>query len=429
MKNNQIWRFFASVQLAIVNFVALSLTSVIGTLIPQNRIASFYHDSYGTFIGQFFLVLDFDNMYESWWFMSLLGILALNLIVCSIDKFPLTQKKVKSNGLKLSLKKLESIKLSQEIPAKRDTDIKELLSKNNWQSKSGTTDNLKVHYAEKYPWSHYGVYIVHISILVIFLGAIIGNLAGFKGSVMIPELGFADKVYSTSDSSAIPLGFEIRCNNFELEYYDNGMPKTYRSSLTIFEDGKELKTTNIEVNKPLIHNGITFYQASYEGFQDFIIKITDLKTGEIKSLTAAYQEQVSWQEKNIQLGILNAMATDQQVNKMKLWYYGNIGDPQTIWFDNGETKTIESFGYKISIKQKFATGLQVSKDPGVWLVYLGFFLLMLGLYISFFFSHQKIWLLEKKDSFLLVGKSNKNITGFKIKFENLARTLKDQLSK
>lgn len=425
--NNQLWRFFASVQLALVNFIALASTSVIGTLIPQGRIPAYYIDSYGSIIGQIFLVLDFDKMYESWWFLGLLAILALNLIVCSIDRYPATAKRVKSDGLKFSISKIESMPLISSISTNKKIDLDNFLAENSWTNKRTSKDGDEIYFSQKHAWSHYGVYIVHISILIIFLGAIVGSLAGFKASVMIPELSVADKVYSSGDSTVIPLGFEVRCNQFDLEYYETGAPKTYRSSLTIIEGGNEILTTDIEVNTPLIYKGITFYQASYEGFQDFIITIKDLKTGEKKSLVTVFQEQTIWKEKKLQLGILNATATDQHIEKLKLWYYGDKGDPQTLWFDNGETKELHGLGYEISIKQKYGTGLQVAKDPGVWLVYLGCFLLMLGLYICFFFSHQKLWLIEKADSITLAGQTNKNMTGFQKKFEALAQNLKNQL--
>ena len=48
--------------------------------------------------------------------------------------------------------------------------------------------------------------------------------------------------------------------------------------------------------------------------------------------------------------------------------------------------------FTISIGQRYATGLQVVKDPGVWIFYLGCGVMMLGLYISFFMSHSRVWI-------------------------------------
>ena len=54
------------------------------------------------------------------------------------------------------------------------------------------------------------------------------------------------------------------------------------------------------------------------------------------------------------------------------------------------------------VVEKEYTGLQVAKDPGVWVVWIGCALLILGLIVSFFFSHQRVWVripkgLRKRD--------------------------------
>ena len=38
----------------------------------------------------------------------------------------------------------------------------------------------------------------------------------------------------------------------------------------------------------------------------------------------------------------------------------------------------------------YYTGLQVTRDPGVWVVYSGFILMIIGCYVTFFMSHQRI---------------------------------------
>jgi cytochrome c biogenesis protein len=38
------------------------------------------------------------------------------------------------------------------------------------------------------------------------------------------------------------------------------------------------------------------------------------------------------------------------------------------------------------------TGLQVSKDPGVWFIYIACIIMTIGLYVTFFISHKKIWI-------------------------------------
>jgi len=158
---------------------------------------------------------------------------------------------------------------------------------------------------------------------------------------MIPENRSSAKIYSTGTSTPIELGFEIRCDSFAIEYYDNGMVKEYKSHLTVLEDGKEILKRFIEVNSPLTYKGITFYQSSYEGYQDFIITISDNDSGEKKSFAVPFQKQKAWEEKEIRFGIVNAEAVGQRIVRSKLW--AKVGDSPAVieWVEDDRSITIK----------------------------------------------------------------------------------------
>ncbi len=69
------------------------------------------------------------------------------------------------------------------------------------------------------------------------------------------------------------------------------------------------------------------------------------------------------------------------------------------------------------------TGLQVTRDPGVWVVYTGFLLLCIGPLIAFFGSHRKVWVRvqERKGQavLLVAGSANRNRIGFEREFNKL----------
>jgi cytochrome c biogenesis protein len=68
------------------------------------------------------------------------------------------------------------------------------------------------------------------------------------------------------------------------------------------------------------------------------------------------------------------------------------------------------------------TGLSVTKDPGVWVVWIGCSLMILGLIVSFFFSHQRVWVRISKSpggEIVLAGSTNKNRVGFEKNFRHL----------
>ena len=85
--------------------------------------------------------------------------------------------------------------------------------------------------------------------------------------------------------------------------------------------------------------------------------------------------------------------------------------------------------YAFFLKQRFATGLQVTKDPGVWYVYTGCGLMILGLFVVFFLSHRRMWVYlreeDAKTKIILAGTANKNKIGLEKDVDNLASLLKE----
>ncbi|MBU0664233.1 MAG: cytochrome c biogenesis protein ResB [Proteobacteria bacterium] len=436
-KVNSIWDFFSSVKLAIITLSLLATSSIIGTIIPQNKSGQWYAQEYGNNLAQLFKILDIPDMYGSWWFLALLGLLCTNLIICSLDRFPEVWRQMKTDGLDTSVQRLKKMGRQKEWRSSSSLpvtvlDLRARLNSSGWKNRSRNSDGGTLLFAQKGAWSRIGVYVVHSSILVIFIGAIIGELYGFKGSVLIPETEQTDKIYTSNGTKTIDLGFTVRCDSFTLELYQSGMPKKYKSQLTLLENGKELFQAPIEVNSPLKYRGITFYQSSYEGYQDFMIKVTNKASGKSKSSIVPFQEQGQWPQEGLTFGVINAEGIGESISRLKIWFSDSKGVPSILWLKDGEAATVERGGgtYLLSIKQVYATGLQVCKDPGVWIVYCGCGLLLLGLVIAFFMSHQRIWLYIKEDdggtSILFTGSANKNRIGFENIFNDLAVILHKQ---
>lgn len=413
-----LWDFFSSVKLAIFTLCSLALTSIIGTVIPQNESHSFYVSKFGAKTAHFFHILDIPTMYYSWWFLSLLGLLSANLIICSIDRFPSVLKIINADNLSVKPAKLSSMPYSKQwaLSAKQSAaiDIGGILNGLGWKTASQKSDQGQMFFSQKQPWSRTGVYIVHLSILVIFAGAILGHFFGFKGSVMLPELKTTTQIYSYKTSTPIDLGFSVRCNSFGIQFYENGMPKEYKSSLTVLEGDKVILEKDIRVNSPLTYKGITFYQSSYQGYKDFIVGISNSESGDAQQFVIPFQEQVRWDDNDVQFGIINAEAIGERVVRAKIWFKEGNNPATTQWVDDGQSTTIKTGAntYTLSAKQMYATGLQVAKDPGVWLVYIGCGLMLLGLYMAFFLSHKRVWIYIQSDSaataLYLGGSTNKN---------------------
>jgi cytochrome c biogenesis protein len=436
-KHNSIWQFFASVKLALVTISLLAVTSIIGTVIPQKKPPEFYAGEYGEQMARLFYVLDIPDMYNSWWFISLLALLSLNLIICSLDRFPAAWKQITADGLARPTDRLATMSTSTGWQVATDVNttadrLAERLRSGGWKPSRKTEDGQTMLFCQKGAWTRTGAYIVHVSILIIFLGGVIGAIGGFKGSMVIPETMERDRVALFGTQSFRDLGFTVRCNNFFVDFYPNGTPKDYVSSLTVIEDDREVLTREIRVNHPLKYRGITFYQSSYQSFQDFLITIENTAADRRESFIVDFQKQERWPDEGLRFGVINARAMGQSVVSSKLWISDDRTPPVTVWLDKADTAEIQlgERTYVVGARQMYATGLQVAKDPGVWWVYVGCSLMLIGLYIAFFTSHRRLWVLvsaaDKGATVLLAGSANKNRPGFAQTMRELEQVLKSE---
>ena len=62
---NKVWKFFTSIKLTVVLLLTLAVTSIGGTLIPQNADPAAYVQAYGEFAFRLFSTLGLFDMYHS----------------------------------------------------------------------------------------------------------------------------------------------------------------------------------------------------------------------------------------------------------------------------------------------------------------------------------------------------------------------------
>ncbi|MCP3896119.1 MAG: cytochrome c biogenesis protein ResB, partial [Bacteroides sp.] len=138
-----------------------------------------------------------------------------------------------------------------------------------------------------------------------------------------------------------------------------------------------------------------------------------------------YQQEIVWKEKGLRFGIINIEAVGDRFTRMKIWFNDESDSPSIFWVESGQKARVNrgETSYLLSAKQRYATGLQVAKDPGVWIVYLGCAIMLIGLYMAFFLSHRRIWLnvdgTTPKTVIYFTGSANKNKIGFDKLFKEL----------
>ncbi|MDO8281595.1 MAG: cytochrome c biogenesis protein ResB [Thermodesulfovibrionia bacterium] len=469
----KIWNFCASIKLAIVVLLLLAITSIVGTVLPQEDakaiqfLAKVVGDNTAPTLYNIFVTLDFMDMYHAWWFKLLLFVFCINLIVCSLDKLPRVWHIIQTPLHPLEEHVIKNLQIKKELKVKasiqvaRDEFLNTLKSKKYQPLEATEGDSVQM-YSQKGRYTRLGVYIVHLSILLIFVGALVGAQFGFDGYLNLPEGSSSGSIY-TFDGKTIPLDFMVKCNWYNTTYYEGSYrPQEFQSELVVIEDGKEVLTKAIEVNDPLTYKGITFYQSNYGsalqmypnisyypssfgkipiGLGAFILNMTP-EGGQPQTIRLQYGESFQIPGTGIKGTIADfspALSRDPGTNilytfddqMMEPAIAIQIEEPgkapYTGWFLQRHPETwLLDGGHSIEFVEYWGmeyTGLQVSKDPGVWIIYLACIIMSLGLYVTFFMSNKKIWvrLVNEKNSvsILIGGSATKNRLSFEQEIESI----------
>jgi cytochrome c biogenesis protein len=381
-------------------------------------------------------------MYHSWWFLLLLVLFTVNLTCCTIDRFPRMWKVVRNPRTKLDESLEKTLSLSDRW--KKKGAVADWAAKYSGALSSSfakprvTEEGGEVHlYAETGVAGRFGVYVTHLSIIIIFIGAIAGNVLGFKGYVNIPEGESVSKVPVRGGNRMQDLGFTLRCNSFRVETYPSGQPKAYVSDLSVIEGGREvLRKKDVIVNDPLQYKGIWFYQSSYgqAGGTTAQLSVSRADGSPVANLALPPNEPASIPG----VGAIRGVNYDQnlQGNGPALQVVlQRPGQPEaSFWvfqarpqqFAQGKDSLVLAFG---GLNSKMFTGLQVAKDPGVNVVWLGCALMVVGIIMAFFLSHQRVWvrLAPSQDGrveVVLAGSANRNRLAFEKKFERIQTGVK-----
>jgi cytochrome c biogenesis protein len=157
------------------------------------------------------------------------------------------------------------------------------------------------------------------------------------------------------------------------------------------------------------------------------VRAQNRHTGIEQWLRASPEQEVVWQGQAFSFRI-EELEFDEDGNALRARFEFDPGS--VLWIDSNRPVNVWKAGeeYTVSYRQLNSTLLLVTKDPGVLTVYIGFFLMVLGLAISFFMSHRRIWVHiapngKSGAKIMIGGSSNKNKPAFARRFEEFVAIL------
>lgn len=438
------WDFFSSMRTAIVLLLLLAGASVLGTLIKQNASPVEYVESYGRVGYRIIDALGLDDVYHSGWYLLLLLLLAINLVVCSARRFASAWRRTFCPRVVVEHREISGGREFVEIPVRESADdvileATRVLQGIGYFVKREDSSDSSFLYATKGRLGIWGPYLVHFSVLVIFVGAVIGGFAGSRGFLKIAEGESADHYHS--DAGPVKLGFSVLLRDFVIRTDRHRRPTAYRSYLEVYEDGMLKRRKVVDVNYPLSYKGISFYQSDC-GLAGLVLRVTfpdgkyvDVKfdlgrlsgDGELLKVVESGGKKLAIYLHDLTpdyAGDKSSSITDMPLNPAcELLVSDTFPEQKGLgawtrlrWLEVGQSADYKTYRVKF-VRAIDYTVLDVSRNPGLPIVYCGFALMVMGVFLSFYVPWRVIRLCAVQDE-----------TGSRVLLGCAGRALDDRLA-
>ena len=458
---SKVHKTLASVRTGIILLLTVVVFSAVGTLVLQ-RPTSEPEDIQRAYSPATLLWLDrfgLTDVFHAWWFVVLMLLVSLSIIFASLERWPTAWRfyarpnRRPEAHFRAALPQHAEFKIND---AKAGLDAAERALRKLGLRPERVVENDEVSlFAERHRFSVFAVYIVHLSLLLIFAGGIVDAICGYRGSLMLTsgETSNTILVRKRGAETRKILPFSIRCDSAGQENYADGSPKRWWSNLAVVEGGGEKLRKQIVVNDPLVYQGIRFYQASFgrsNKVDKLGLQVTPLRGGEAKTIALTPKQAVPLNAETtvtlerfipdyyLQDGEVYQRSEDLENPAIQLALAGT-GGKHTVWLFPRQSRSAEDAqaGYSFlltDLKLANFTGLEVSHEPGQWCVWGGVVLMAFGLGVAFYLVHMRFWSVTmfdgRKGLLLWVGGAcNKNRERFEQRFAEVSQAVGEELER
>jgi len=418
----KVFRLFADLRFSIFTLLLISLCSIIGTVIEQDQSIEMYKINYpltspvfGFLSWDKILYFGFDHVYKTWWFLSLIFLFGCSLVLCSfLQQLPSLKvarrcQFFRTNRAFYKLKNY-TILIQPSFP-------RILASVKKKQYSMFQQKNLV--YSYKGLIGRIAPIIVHFSMILVLIGTIITSLFGFKAQEIVPktENFHIQNILSNGRLSIIPQN-SARVNDFWITYTKNKTVSQFYSDISILNNhGNEIQRKTISVNYPLIHKSVYYYQT------DWNLVGLRFKTNNNQKIEYPLVNVFPNQEKIWLTWISNSQLTQNGI----IVLIDNLEGYCSIYNEGGEFLGNMEINEKLNFNQNLtlleilsSTGLQVKLDPGIPLIYLGFFFLMISTLMSYI-TYSQVWMFQKDQQLFIGGNTNRALFDFELEFLNIVK--------
>lgn len=452
----KLWQTMSSIKTGVILLIVVVIFSAAGTVILQ-RPTTDAEDIQRAYSPQMLRILDslgLTDVFHSWWFVLLLVLVSFSIVAASIQRFPNSWRFFSRPYKRPDESFRKTLATQVQIPIENLSSglaaAENVFRHAGFRPERVERDQQPSIFGERNRMSEMAVYIVHASLLLIFLGGIVDALWGWRGYLPLTR-GQQSNSIELRDKSARLLPFSVRCDEAGQENYQDGTPKKWWSKLAVVENGREVMRKEIVVNDPLVYRGVRFYQSSY-GSTGKIDQL-ELMATPLAGSSAAREISLNMKDPvaldadttvRIAEFIPDYVVSDGQVYTRST----QIDNPAVHLIVEAKGKAINvwlppipGFGenekspYKFEgkdLQMAYFTGLEVSHEPGQWAVWAGVLLMALGLTAVFYMAHVRLWAVPVRDprgrlQLWVGGTANKNKDAFEERFKELVEKIRQEL--
>lgn len=230
----KLWSFFSSVRLTLYLTYAMTIDAVIGSFSVMNN-PELYEGIDRAVLLDWWFEMGMRNVDSLWWIpllVVLVSLFGLNTLVCSIDRLiPIFRYYFKETVEKVTIGGKDMEEEDPSLFKKRRS------------------------LAPFYP------YIAHIGFLIALIGHLAGSVGGFKSYGNVVMEGGGMRVPNNTNLFLLLDKFDVRMHRY-------GYPEDMKSHVRLVEGSKLVAEKVVEVNSPLIYNGLAFYASDFQQAPD-----------------------------------------------------------------------------------------------------------------------------------------------------------------
>lgn len=412
-------KYLADLRFAISILLIISFCSIIGTVIEQDQSIEIYKLNYpitnklfGFLSWETIIQLGFDHVYKTWWFLGLILIFGVSLLTCTfLQQFP-SIKIARRCQFVRTVEPFTRLKISTVLTKQVFTKIISNIKVGNYS----LFQQKNLLYCYKGLTGRIAPIVVHLSMILILLGTVVGSLGGFKAQEIIPktENFHIQNIFNNGQLTKVP-NISGRINDFWITYTNQKTIGQFYSDISILDiNGNEIKRQTAFVNSPAIYNNVYFYQTDWN-LIGLRIKYGNGQIVEYPLVNTINNKSKVWltwisNTEDLTNGIIAIIDNLQG--------YCSIYDSQGKFLGNLELN--ENLNKELTIKLidiLSSTGLQIKTDPGIPIIYTGFFLLMISTLISYF-TYSQIWMYQKNSQIFIGGNTTRATFEFELEFFN-----------